>query len=132
MLIRVLSKRYSTNQLLFWYFFIASIIAGLAALFSWKTPDNGRLWLLLLGIGIFGTTYQVFATLSYTKAPVRLMAPFMFLATIFGGLFDWLFWQQAPSLMTFIGMILVIAGTTITIYFGQRAINSTRPPQQVS
>ncbi len=124
-LLRLLSKIYTTNELLFYYFSTAALISGIAAAIQWQTPENGHLWLLLLGVGIFGTLYQVLATLSYSKAPVRLMSPFMFFMIIFGGLFDWALWGQIPTLETISGMLLIIAGTIITIYFGQREIHST-------
>jgi len=76
----------------------------------------------VLGIGVLGTLYQVFATLSYVVAPVRLMSPLLFLGVIFGGIFDWLWWNHAPDLITISGMGLVILGATLTVYFAQKEI----------
>lgn len=119
---RLISKSSPTIQMLFYYFLVSTLIAGMLTLYQWKTPENLKIWLLLLGIGLFGTLYQLFATLSYITAPVRLMSPLVFLTVVFGGVFDWLIWGHVPSLLTIIGAVFVIVGAIITVYFGQREI----------
>lgn len=120
--LRLISKTSSIKQMLFYYFLVSTIIAGILTLLEWKTPENLKSWLLLLGIGLFGTLYQLFATLSYVTAPVRLMSSLVFLVLIFGGLFDWLLWGNLPSSLTVIGAIFVVTGSIITVYFGQKEI----------
>jgi drug/metabolite transporter (DMT)-like permease len=122
---RIISKSSAMNQMLFYYFFVSTIATGLVAIFQWQSPANLYLWMLLLNIGIFGTLYQLFATLSYVTAPVRLMSPLFFLIVIFGGLFDWVLWNHLPSFLTILGAILVIVGAMITVYCGQKEIFAT-------
>ena len=124
---RLISKTSQTIQMLFYYFLVSTIISGVIAAFQWKSPLGYETWFLLLGIGIFGTLYQVFATLAYVTAPVRLVSPLVFLTVIFGGLFDWLMWGNTPNLLTYSGALLVIIGAIITIYFGQKSIKQTLP-----
>lgn len=119
---RLISKNSSTQQMLFYYFFVSTLISGGIAFIQWVAPGNMETWLRLLAIGIFGTLYQVFATLSYVTAPVRLMTSLMFLTVVFGGFFDWLIWGHIPSLFNIVGITLVIIGAIITIYFGQKEI----------
>lgn len=119
---RLLSKESPILQMLFYYFGISCLISGIVTFSQWQTPSQLQTWLLLLAIGIFGTLYQIFATLAYAKASVRLMAPLTFLSVIFGGFFDWLIWNHIPNLLTILGMFMIIAGTIITIYFGQKEI----------
>ena len=123
---RLISKTSTTKQMLFYYFLISTLAAGLVAILQWQTPESMKIWLLLLGIGIFGTLYQVFATLSYVTAPVRLMSPLIFLMVVFGGVFDWLLWNNIPSLLTIVGAGCVIAGAFITVYFGHKEILKAR------
>jgi len=37
---------------------------------------------------------------------------------LFGGILDWIIWNNIPGISTFIGVILVITGGVITVYFG--------------
>lgn len=119
---RLISKTSTTKQMLFYYFSLSTIVVGTFAILQWRTPENLSIWFFLLGIGIFGTLYQLFATLCYVTAPVRLMSPLVFLMVVFGGIFDWLLWSNVPTLLTIIGAIFVVIGAIITVYFGQKEI----------
>jgi drug/metabolite transporter (DMT)-like permease len=78
--------------------------------------------LLLLCVGIFGAAYQFFSTLSYAKTPVRITSPLMFLCIPFGVFADWLLWDRIIDAATAIGMLCVIIGGVITIYYGQKQL----------
>jgi drug/metabolite transporter (DMT)-like permease len=123
---RLISKTSTTKQMLFYYFLVSTIVSGVVASLQWKTPESLTIWFLLLGIGIFGTLYQLFATLSYVTAPVRLMSPLLFLTVIFGGIFDWIIWKNTPSMLIVAGAVLIILGSIITIYFGNKHINAEK------
>lgn len=121
---RLISKTSSTQQILFYYLLINSIVSGSVALFQWQSPQSITAWLFLLGIGIFGALNQVFSTLSYVTALARIVSPMMFLVVIFGSFFDWLLWNNIPNLLTILGGVFIIGGAIITIYFGQKKIIS--------
>jgi len=110
------------NQMFFYYFYITTVISGIFAVFQWKTPDSLEQWVLILGIGLSGLFYQVLATYSYLKAPVRLMSPIVFIQTVFGCVLDWIIWKNVPGITTIAGAILVITGGVITVYFGMHLI----------
>lgn len=120
--IRLIGKVNTPMQILFYYFYFSALISGFFVLFEWKTPENLEQWLLILGISISGLLYQVLSTYSYLKAPVRLMSPFVFMQTVFGGVLDWIIWNNIPGVSTIIGAILVITGGVITVYFGMHLI----------
>lgn len=119
--LRQLTKTSTTQQILFYYFITGALITGMGLPFLWKTPTL-QTWLLLLGVGIVSTIFQVFVVLSFTYAPVRLMSAVLFSAVAFGAFFDWLLWDQIPDLLTIFGMMLVIMGGVAAIYFGQTLI----------
>jgi drug/metabolite transporter (DMT)-like permease len=124
-LIRTLTKNISIVQILFYNFLICSILSGIVVPFGWKSLDGKTLWFLLL-VGLFGAGYQFFSTMSFAKAPVRLTSPLMYLCIIFGVIADILIWHQYPSKSSIVGMVLVILGGAITIFFGQREITSKK------
>ena len=121
--VRLIGKVNTPNQMFFYYFYITTVISGIVALFEWKTPDSLEQWLLILAIGVSGLFYQVLATYSYLKAPVRLMSPLVFMQTVFGGFLDWIIWNNIPGISTFVGAILVITGGVMTVYFGMHLVN---------
>jgi drug/metabolite transporter (DMT)-like permease len=116
-IIRTLTKTASIVQILFYNFLLCSILSGIALPLHWKSFDQ-NVFFLLCGVGLFGAAYQLFSTLSFAKAPVRITSPLMFLCIIFGVIADFLFWNQIPPTLAWIGMALVILGGILTIYFG--------------
>ncbi len=121
---RIVSKTSSVTQMLFYYFLVSTMVSGIVAACQWQTP-TAQIWWWLLGIGVFGTIYQVFATLAYVTAPVRLMSPLMFFIVIFGGLFDWVLWNHIPDTLTLIGAVVIIVGSLIAIYFGKNLVKKS-------
>lgn len=119
---RLISKTSSILQMLFYYFTVSALVTGVFAWAQWQVPAHLHEWLWLLGIGFFGTLYQVFVTLSYSIAPVRLMAPLTFFSVLFGGFFDWMIWNHEPTFMTLVGALCVMGGAMITVYFGRKEI----------
>lgn len=117
--IRSLTKIASVVQILFYNFLFCTIVTGLLLPFDWKRLDVHTL-LLLLGTGLFGAIYQFFSTLSFAKASVRLVSSLMFLCIVFGVFADFIIWHNIPQPFTLLGMLLVIAGGAITLYFGQK------------
>ena len=92
--VRLIGKLNSPSQLFFYYFYIATILTGIVAVFQWETPTSLHQWILIAGISLSGLCYQVAVTYSYLKAPVRLMSQLVFMQTVFGGIMDWIIWKK--------------------------------------
>jgi len=107
----------SLSLLILFLNLFSALISGFFVLFEWMTPENLEQWLLILGISLSSLFYQVLSTYSYLKAPVRLMSPYVFMQTVFGGILDWIKWNNIPGISTFIGAILLITGGVLTVYF---------------
>jgi drug/metabolite transporter (DMT)-like permease len=120
-IIRNLTKTTPVIQILFYNFFICSVLTGIFLPFGWQSFDARTLF-LLIGVGLFGSAYQFFSTLSYAMAPVRITSSLMFLCILFGIIADWLIWYKIPDTITLAGMVCVIAGGLTTIYFGQKEL----------
>jgi drug/metabolite transporter (DMT)-like permease len=120
-IIRGLTKTTPVTQILFYNFFICSVLTGILLPFGWKSFDTYT-FLLLLGVGFFGAAYQFFSTLSYAKTPVRITSPLMFLCILFGVIADWLIWHKILDIIALTGMACVIVGGIVSIYFGQKEI----------
>ena len=124
--VRLIGKLNSPNQILYYYFYIATLLTGIVAVFQWETPSSQHQWILIVGISLSGLCYQVAVTYSYLKAPVRLMSQLVFMQTVFGGILDWIIWKNIPDTSTIIGALLVITGGVITIYFGMNLIQKNQ------
>ena len=119
--LRQLTKTNTRQQILFYYFVISTVLTGLLLIFLWKTP-SWHIMLLLLGVGVCGAIYQYFAVLAFTYAPVRLMSIFMFLAVLIGVFLDWGLWHSIPTVLSIIGMVLIIVASIASVYIGQKIL----------
>lgn len=104
---------------LFYFFLIASIVAGLITLPRFATNWlhlTSREALVLLSLGCLALLYQLFFTFATKWAPVRLTSSFMYLSVVFSMLLQWLVWDQPVPLSSMIGFILVFTGALTVVY----------------
>ncbi len=66
--------------------------------------------LIFLAMGIFGALGNYFYIKGCRHAPVHVVAPFDYTALIWATLFGFTFWQEIPSVWTWLGSALVVAG----------------------
>jgi drug/metabolite transporter (DMT)-like permease len=123
-MIRHLTKTVSTLQILFYYFVFNTLATAIVLPFQWQSLTSDIL-LLLLGVGICGALYQLFRTLCFAKAPVRLISPILSVMLVSGGLIaDFLIWHEFPNFLGVIGIFCIVLGGTLSIYFGQKELAS--------
>jgi len=121
-MIRHLTKTVSTLQILFYYFVFNTAATAIVLPFKWESLTSEVL-LLLLGVGICGALYQLFSTLSFAKAPVRIISPILSIAMVSVGLLaDFIVWGDSPNMWGLIGIACIVVGGTLSIYFGQKEI----------
>lgn len=124
-IIRTLTKKTSIIQILFYNFLICSVISALLLPLNWVSL-SWKVFFLLLAVGICGGLYQLFSTISFAKAPVRVTSSLMFLCIVFGAIADFVIWKITPTPLSIGGMVCVIIGGMITIYFGKKEIHPNK------
>ena len=123
-MIRHLTKTVSTLQILFYYFVFNTVVTAIALPFQWQSISSD-IFMLLLGVGLCGALYQLFSTLCYAKAPVRLISPILSVVIVSTGLLaDFFFWHQFPNFWGCIGIFCIVLGGSLSIYFGQKELAS--------
>ena len=121
-MIRRLTKTVSTLQILFYYFAFNTLATATVLPFQWQ-PLSSDILLLLLGVGVFGASYQLFSTLCFAKSPVRIISPILSIGIVSTGLLaDFFVWKEFPNFWGFIGIFCIVIGGTLSIYFGQKEL----------
>lgn len=120
-LIRSLTRTTPIVQILFYNFLLCSILTSLLLPWHWQSLTTHTLLLLLI-LGLFGALYQLFSTLSFAKASIRITSSLMFSCIIFGAIADYFIWNHTPTLLTLLGILCVIIGGSIVVYFGQKEV----------
>lgn len=97
------------------YFMLVSVVVGLLFGYSsWKTPV-GQEWIILGSLGILGFVGQYFMTRAFQIALVSKVAPFKYAETIFSLLISVSFFGEAYTLMSSLGIVLILGGMFLNL-----------------
>jgi len=96
------------------YFSFSIMIMSFFSLITheWILPNLKDLFLLSM-VGILGGLANLWLTQSYKFSEVSLVTPLKYLALVFGIIFGYLIWDEAPTIKTLIGAGLVIISSII-------------------
>jgi drug/metabolite transporter (DMT)-like permease len=104
------------------HFQLIGMIAGFFfTLFDWKTP-HGADWIYLLLIGIFSQLGQIFLTNALQKEKAASVAIINYSGLIYGLLIGWLVFGEQQEPASLFGMLLVVAGVILSLFYGKRQI----------
>jgi len=106
--IRRISNTEPASRIVFYFAGIASLIAAVPMLWSWRTPTAHET-VLLLAIGLTATMGQLCLTRAYSLAPAARIGPFTYTSVIFSALLAWWLWGERLDGWTALGCALVIA-----------------------
>jgi drug/metabolite transporter (DMT)-like permease len=94
---------------------VASLVAGTWVVLRWGSlepvPRDPGTWLLLLGVGVTGTTGQFFLTRAYVAGPPTKVSVVGLSQVVFAMGLDAALWHRTMTLRTLVGFALVLAPT---------------------
>ncbi len=115
----IVRKLSSTDQavcITFYFTLSGAVVSTLACLiFGWKVPGLKDLFLLIC-IGLLGGCAQYGLTLSFRHCEVGIIAPFKYLAIIFGGVLGYVIWGETPDSVTLIGIVIILASGVYSMH----------------
>ena len=116
---RLAEKGQTSFTNLFYYFFYATILSGIIAIFFWKPVANNIMWIIVLsGIIWFIVQYTLVLAMNYIEAQILLTL--YYLNIVFAVILTIIFWHTIPSWLTWLGMVLIILGGIVTIQVQHR------------
>ena len=102
------------------HFQLVGSIAGAASLFfDWRTPE-GWDWVYLVLIGVFSQLGQIFLTNALQKEPVAGVAIVNYSGLIYALLMGSLWFGESQSAEAFAGMLLVVFGVLLSVFYSRR------------
>jgi drug/metabolite transporter (DMT)-like permease len=90
-----------------------------AALPFWTTP-TATTWLLLIGIGIFGSLTQWSIAQAFHEADATVVLPFDFTKLLWASLVGYLFFAEIPDPLTLLGGGIILGSVTYVAYRERR------------
>lgn len=97
-------------------FTLMSMIVG----FFWQMPTPDQ-WMQLLGIGVFLLFSQLFFLVGIRMAEVTVAGPIFYTTLVFAAIFGWLFFEEIPTLASYIGAAMIIVAAVILTWREDRA-----------
>jgi drug/metabolite transporter (DMT)-like permease len=133
--IRKLTATEGSGTIVF-HFTLFATLAGLATAplgavdpeLAWVWP-TGAEWLIVLAIGLMGGCGQILITIAFRCAPVSVVAPFDYMALVYGFLLGWAVFEEVPDWYLIIGGATVVA-SGIYIVHREAVVARARRRQQ--
>ena len=107
-MVRVMAATETTASMVFWFLLMLALGAGALAAPGWVAIAIAD-WPWILGVGLAGWAGQHFITEAFRLAPASTVAPYEYLALVWGMGFDWFIWRSLPGARTLTGAAIVIA-----------------------
>jgi drug/metabolite transporter (DMT)-like permease len=122
-LVRSLKEREHPLTVVFHFQLIGMIAGFVFTLFNWQTPV-GWDWFYLLLIGIFSQLGQIFLTDALQKEKAASVAIIVYTGLIYGLSVGWLFFDEPQGAGNLFGMLLVVVGVVLSIFYGRRRVSA--------
>lgn len=114
---RLLARTETSITIMFYYFAISVALSLPFAIYYWQPiPPKVLFYLLCLSGSIFSAMWLY--TQSYQYAKPSIISPISYFSVVFSGVIGWLFWAHVPSVISILGMLLVIVAGVIAVYVG--------------
>jgi len=117
--IRRLASTEPTTRILFYYFLFGTIVT-LPFLFIHFVTPSLKDFLYMLGVGISMYIAQMLITYSFKHGKASTYAPIAYSAVVYSGILGWLIWNTIPDFLSLIGLLLVIIGGLISLYYERK------------
>ena len=101
-------------RVLFYYFLLSTVMSVPIAMVDWQPVPAGA-WGWLIGVGFAQLFSQILIIAAYRYASAEKVGPFIYSVIVFTAVIDWLVWDHRPTLVTYLGMTLVIGGGLIAV-----------------
>jgi len=122
-LVRSLKEKEHPLTVVF-HFQLIGMIAGLVfTVFNWRTPV-GWDWFYLVLIGIFSQLGQIFLTNALQKEKAASVAIIVYTGLIYGLSVGWIIFDETQGFGSLIGMILVVIGVILSIFYSRRKVSA--------
>lgn len=102
-----------------YFMWISTILGGTLSIFNWKTPQ-GKEWLFLLSLGVFGYFGQLFMTKAYQLGSANKIVPLKYVEVIFTMLLSILWFGDSYPLLSVLGTLLVIVALVLNVLYKQK------------
>jgi len=118
--IRLLRTTEHPLVVVFYFPLVATPIMGVLSFFQWVTPQ-GIDWLYLILLGVITQIAQIYMTKGIQSDLAGNIMTYKYIGVLFAFTYGYLFFGETYSLMSLIGIFLLLSGVLLNIVFKHRA-----------
>jgi len=118
-LVKLLSRREGTLQILLFSNGFGSVFAGATAIFVWVWPTPLQ-WVGLGAIGLLMVSAQAVFLVALRRGDASFVAPLFYATLVFAALYDFAIYSVVPSTLTYIGAAVIITGAILIAWSERR------------
>lgn len=118
--VRKLSRNEHPLVIIFYFPLMTLPIAGLWTAYNWVTP-RGLEWVYILGVGVTTQVAQYYMTRAYQLAEIATVSIVNFTGIIYAIGIGFILFGESFNLLTYLGMLLVLAGVALNVLFKHRS-----------
>ena len=118
--VRQLSRTESSETTAFYFFLFSTLLSSVIAFFFWQ-PMTLQMWSIMLVIGGLYLLVQYVTTYALQYINAQLLSTLFYSNIVFAAIISWLIWQSLPSMMTWVGVALIVTGGVLCIRSEQQA-----------
>lgn len=107
----------STTTVLY-FTVVGTLVTGTTLPFSWSTPSLPDLG-LMLALGLLATLGQLLFTIAVRRAHAATLAPYTYTSIIWASLLGYLIWGEVLSLLSLIGIVLIVGSAVVVAVLEQ-------------
>jgi drug/metabolite transporter (DMT)-like permease len=85
------------------------LLTTLALPWAWQSQPPA-MWAAMAGMGVLGAAGHFLLILAYTRTPVTVLTPYLYLQIFFGALGGWLVFDHVPDGLALAGIAVIFAG----------------------
>jgi len=122
---RIVSRVDSNQTSLFYANFIGALVMLPVIPVVWQPPVDWAVALLMVMIGVLGSTGHYFLIAGHKLAPASVLSPFVYTQLIWVIIFGYLVFGQVPNSWTIAGAAIVIASGLYLLYRERKLGKST-------
>ena len=118
-IVKLLSRREGTLQILLFSNGFGTVLSGTAAMFIWIWPTPMQ-WLGLVGIGLLMVSAQSLFLLAIRRGDASFVAPLFYATLVFAALYDFTIFGVIPSTLSISGAGIIIVGALFMAWSERR------------
>jgi len=104
-------------RILLYNFGVSALLMAPVAVPLWK-PFSGRVWVMLVSIGVLFALTQWFIIVAYRYASATELSPFNYSVVVFSGILGWVIFGNVPTAAALVGTVLICGGGILSITKG--------------